>query len=484
DEDDVRGCTKFRFVILILGLLCLVVLQANVLLINLAFICMSDDPSGLYDAGNGTMLNRFDYEPKQKGFIISVVAIGTILGAFLFNWLHQRFGARYARSIDNLFYRTLRLPFFAAGLISAVCTAATPSLAEHSYAALIVGRFLLGVSFSADFAAAGVICVAWAPLSETATFIGVLLSFGPIAFSFTNPVVGAFCTSSFGWRASFYTFGVITCVLFTIWLIVYKDEPRNHKFVTKSELKCIEANKTDEHVNRDGFVPYRDICKNKTVIVVWINSMIEVNTVIILLTYAPTYFNKVLGFTVAETSFYSSLGSIIHSPLKILVAVLSDHATCVSERLKLCFFNTIATALAGLACLSIGFVPSREMGVAALTLTCTLMAANAGGFLKCGVLVSRQYSHFVMSQMQMTKCFAHLIGPTMVSLLTSSDHDSQGWRNVYMINCGLLIVANFLFYPFATDEPAAFTKITKGTRKVEKKEKKKMKKEKQAEMRE
>ncbi|GMR29944.1 hypothetical protein PMAYCL1PPCAC_00139, partial [Pristionchus mayeri] len=452
----VACCARFRYAILLLGLLCLVVLQANVLLINLAFICMSDDTSGLYDAGNGTMVNRFDYEPKEKGFIISVVAIGTIVGAFLFNWLHQKFGAR--------------LPFFAAGLISAAVTAATPALAEWNYAALILGRFLLGVSFSADFAAAGVICVAWAPLSETATFIGVLLSFGPIAFSFTNPVVGVFCTSSLGWRWSFYTFGVITCILFTVWVIVYRDEPRKHKFVTKAELTQIEFNKSDEHVNRDAFVPYWDICTNWTVIVVWVNSLIEVNTVIILLTYAPTYFNKVLGFSVQETSFYSSLGSIIHSPLKILVAVLSDNVTCVPEKLKLCFFNTIATALAGLACLSIGFVPSREMGVFALTLTCTLMAANSGGFFKCGALVSRQYGHFVMSQMQMTKCFAHLIGPTMVSLLTSSDHDHDGWRKVYAVNCVLLLIANFLFYPFATGEPAEFTKITKESRRLEKEE--------------
>ncbi|GMT05547.1 hypothetical protein PENTCL1PPCAC_27721, partial [Pristionchus entomophagus] len=465
DEDESPVCCgRFRFVIMILGMLCLVVLQANVLLINLAFICMSDDPSGLYDTGNGTTINRFDYDPKEKGFIISVVAIGTILGAFLFNWLHQRFGAR--------------VPFFVAGIISAVCTAATPALAEWNYAALIAGRFLLGISFSADFAAAGVICVAWAPLAETATFIGVLLSFGPIAFSFTNPVVGAFCTSSLGWRWAFYTFGVITCVLFTFWLIIYRDEPRNHKFVSKSELTRIEQDKTEEHVNRDGFVPYWEICTNWTIIVVWMNSLIEVNTVIILLSYAPTYFNKVLGFSVVETSYYSSLGSIIHSPLKILVAILSDYVTCVPEKWKLCFFNTIATALAGLACLSIGFVPSREMGVAALTLTCTLMAANSGGFFKCGALVSRQYSHFVMSQMQMTKCFAHLIGPTMVSMLTTSDHDHEGWKKVYAVNCVLLLIVNFVFYPFATGEPAEFTKITKETRRQEKEGRRK-KKEKQ-----
>ncbi|KAF8385645.1 hypothetical protein PRIPAC_74787, partial [Pristionchus pacificus] len=467
EEDDGRCCIPFRFIVIFVGLLCLVALQANITVINLAFVCMSEDDSGLYMGNNGTLINRFVYTPKQKGYIISAVAVGTFIGAIVFNWLHAKFGARW--------------PFFIAGLISAVSTVAIPVMAEQSITMLVAVRFVQGFAFAADFAAVGVICVRWAPLKETATFIGILMSFGAIAFTLTNPIVGAFCTSQWGWRAAFYAFGAVTTLLFLLFLVVYKDDPHKHKAVSPRELAVIEKDKTAEHLYRDGFVPYKEICMDRTVLVVWLNSMIEINTAVLLLTYAPIYFSKVLGFTITETSYYASLGAIFHAAIKMSVGYLSDSMGCFSERAKLIFFNTIAAGVAAFTCAGIGFAPSREAGVFMLTLTASIMAANAGGFFKCGALVSRQYAHFVLATMQMMKCAAHIIGPTMVTLLTDYDGDAKGWRNVFILNCVLMLCANFLFYPFATDKPAEFTKITKESRRLEIDERRREKEERKAE---
>ncbi|GMT32497.1 hypothetical protein PFISCL1PPCAC_23794, partial [Pristionchus fissidentatus] len=464
DNSGLRLCIPFRFVIVLSGMLCLISLQANITVINLAFVCMSEDSSGLYLAGNGTLVNRFIYTPKQKGFIISAVAVGTFIGAVVYNWLHAKYGARW--------------PFFSAGLISAASTIAIPFMAEQSVEMLVVVRFIQGFAFAADFAAAGVICVRWAPLKETGTFIGILMCFGAIAFTITNPIVGAFCTSRWGWRAAFYSFGTVTSLLFVLFSLIYRDDPQKHKAVSKKELAIIEEDKTAEHLHRDGFVPYKEICKDRTILVVWFNSMIEINTAVLLLTYAPIYFSKVLGYTITETSYYASLGAIFHSFLKMSVGYISDSMTCFSERAKLIFFNTIAAGVAALTCAGIGFAPSREMGVFMLTLTASIMAANAGGFFKCGALVARQYAHFVLATMQMMKCAAHIIGPTMVTLLTHSDGDAKGWRNVFILNCVLMLCANFLFYPFATGEPAPFTKITKESKRLEAEEKKRQREEK------
>ncbi|GMR29943.1 hypothetical protein PMAYCL1PPCAC_00138, partial [Pristionchus mayeri] len=466
-DDRRTSCIPFRFVVIFVGLICLVALQANITVINLAFVCMSEDPSGLYDAGNGTFANRFVYTPTEKSYIISAVAVGTFIGAIVFNWLHAKFGAR--------------LPFFTAGLISAASTVAIPIMAEQSIEMLVVVRFIQGFAFAADFAAVGVICVRWAPLKETATFIGILMSFGAIAFTLTNPIVGAFCTSAWGWRAAFYAFGAVTTLLFLIFLVVYRDDPQKHPAVSHSELAVIEKDKTAEHLHRDGFVPYKDICMDRTVLVVWLNSMIEINTAVLLLTYAPIYFSKVLGFTIRETSYYASLGAVFHAAIKMSVGYLSDSMGCFSERAKMLFFNTIAAGVAAFTCAGIGFAPTRELGVFMLTLTASIMAANAGGFFKCGALVSRQYAHFVLATMQMMKCAAHIIGPSMVSFLTKSDGDASGWRHVFILNCVLMLIANFLFYPFATDKPAEFTKITKETRRLEIEERKLRKQEGKAE---
>ncbi|GMT05546.1 hypothetical protein PENTCL1PPCAC_27720, partial [Pristionchus entomophagus] len=276
-----------------------------------------------------------------------------------------------------------------------------------------------------------------------------------------------FCTSRWGWRAAFYAFGAVTTLLFILFLVVYRDDPQKHRAVSRRELAVIEKDKTVEHLHRDGFVPYKEICTNRTILVVWLNSLVEINTGLLLLTYAPIYYSKVLGFSILETSYYSSFGAIFHAGIKMSVGFLSDSIGCFSERAKLIFFNTIAGGVAACTCAGIGFAPTRETGVLLLTLTSAIMAANAGGFFKCGALVSRQYAHFVLATMQMMKVAAHIIGPTMVTILTSSDGDAEGLSTEILLHCHLSSLVNFLFYPFATDRPAEFTKITKESRKRE-----------------
>lgn len=47
-----------------------------------------------------------------------------------------------------------------------------------------------GLAYSADFAAIGLICVRWAPLSETAIYIAILTSFTPVSAIATNAIAG------------------------------------------------------------------------------------------------------------------------------------------------------------------------------------------------------------------------------------------------------------------------------------------------------
>lgn len=79
--------------------------------------------------------------------------------------------------------------------------------------------------------------------------------------------------------------------------------------------------------------------------------------------------------------------------------------------------------------------------------------------------ICRQYAHFVLATMQMMKCAAHIIGPTMVTLLTDYDGDAKGkllfikiylkkyknnnntisgWRNVFILNCVLMLCVGLL----------------------------------------
>ncbi|XGW10067.1 hypothetical protein V3C99_011943 [Haemonchus contortus] len=443
---------RFRYVLLILGFFCLTSICSNYIIINFTFICMAHDDSGQVENGNRTVINRFDYSPKEKSAIIWAVAFGTILGAFPVNYAYIKHGARW--------------PFFISGMMSVFSTVVIPMAAQLGLPILIIFRFLQGLAYAADFAAIGILCVRWAPLSETSLFISILTCFTPISTVVTNPLSAWLCSTDLGWRSAFYVHAGFGFLVFLLWIVFYQDDPQLHPCINEKELEIIQRNKTHAHISRDSFVPFKAILKDKVILIVWFNAFVEMVTVTLLLVYAPTYFHVVLGYDIPTTGVLVSFAASIHLPLKFVGGVLSDRIRSVPERSKMIFFNTIAVGLAGVFCVMIGIIPKdwSKSGVALFTLVITCMGMNPGGFYKCGTLSSRQYAHFVLATIQFMKCVALFVAPATVALLVQDERRHDQWRYVYWINGVLLIAANFIFIPIATDKPASFTLITRATR--------------------
>ncbi|KAK6016648.1 hypothetical protein OSTOST_17867, partial [Ostertagia ostertagi] len=264
-----------------------------------------------------------------------------------------------------------------------------------------------GLGYAADFAAIGILCVRWAPLSQTSLFISILTCF--------TPVSTVLCSSDLGWRSAFYLHAGFGFFVFCLWIVFYQDDPQLHPSVSEKELEKIQRDKTQAHIERDSFVPYKAIMKNKVILVVWCNAFVEMVTVTLLLVYAPTYFH---------------------------VDGLQYRPRSVPERKKMIFFNTIAVGLAGVFCTMIGIIPGDwpKCGVALFTLVITCMGMNPGGFYKCGTLSSRQYAHFVLATIQFMKCVALFVAPMTVALLVHDERRHDQWRYVYWINGALLIL--------------------------------------------
>ncbi|VDK59954.1 unnamed protein product [Cylicostephanus goldi] len=208
--------------------------------------------------------------------------------------------------------------------------------------------------------------------------------------------------------------------MFILWIIFYRDDPQLHSCVSGKELSKIQQNKTRAHIERDSFLPYKEIITNKVILIIWFNAFTEMTTVTLLLVYAPTYFHKVLGYDIPTT------GKIF------------------DERYKMWFFNSISVGLAGVCCTLIGVFSSEwpQTGVTLFTLVITCMGFNPGGFYKCGTLHSRQYAHFVLAAIQFMKCVAMFVAPGTVALFVRDERRYEQWRYVYWINGILLIIVS------------------------------------------
>ncbi|CCD71126.1 MFS domain-containing protein [Caenorhabditis elegans] len=117
----------FRIIIVLLSFMCLVSVCSNYIIINFTFICMKDDLSQTTEV-NGTLKSIYDYTPTEKKYILWAVAFGTMVGTFPINILYVKYGAR--------------IPFFSAGVLSAVTTGLTPWAAAQSMWIFVALRFL------------------------------------------------------------------------------------------------------------------------------------------------------------------------------------------------------------------------------------------------------------------------------------------------------------------------------------------------------
>ncbi|KAK5986662.1 MFS domain-containing protein [Trichostrongylus colubriformis] len=155
-------------------------------------------------------------------------------------------------------------------------------------------------------------------------FISALTSFTSVSVIVTDPLTAWLCNSSLGWRSSFYLHAAFGFLVFTLWIIFYVDDPQSHPNVSEKELAKIQKEKTQAHIERDSFVPYQKIMKNKTILVVWFNAFVELVSITMLYVYAPTYFNSALGFDVSSTGLLVSFAALSHLLVKLAGGVVSD----------------------------------------------------------------------------------------------------------------------------------------------------------------
>uniref|UniRef100_A0A1I8EYL0 MFS domain-containing protein n=1 Tax=Wuchereria bancrofti TaxID=6293 RepID=A0A1I8EYL0_WUCBA len=415
---------RTRYIILLLGWICLTSIFSNTIALNFTFICMTKPASKNQTEndvvvcfhGSNYFAGELNYEQSEKSALLWALGFGTFVGVWPFNFLYLQYGARYV--------------FFAAGFLSAFSTLVIPLTAYMGLIWFIAARVLQGVAYGADFAAIGVITVRWASLKQSGVFIAVLTSFNSLSTLITNPISGLLCESSLGWPAVYYIHAAFGIFIFTVWILFYRDQPETHKNVS-------------------------------AILIIWFNAFVEIVSALFLLSYGPTYIKYVLNISIEGTGFLVALQGLSFLPFRIAAGFMSDQIKCMNEYQKMIFFNTLSLVGAGVFYCILGFIPPEKtsLSVFAIAVTHAVMAFNVGGFYKCGTFVARQHSHFVISNIQFIKCVALFVSPLLVAIFVTDDSAQEQWRIIFIILAISLLVANFAFCLIATDKPAKFTTL-------------------------
>lgn len=409
---------------------------------NFTKICMVPE-----NGFNSSAVDRTkNYDKTQQSWLQACVAIGALAVSLPYTYLFQHYTKKWV--------------FLSAGIISAVSTALVPLAHEYGFMYFLIARTFQGVAFSATFPIIGAVTADWAVLTEHGLFVGLLTGCTQLSNMFTMPVSGALCSTSWGWQSVYYVHAGLSLFAFTCWVLIYKDRPDEHRLVGTKELRSLQKGKMTKKEYAKTHMPYRAILSSKTLWGVWIAAFADLLAVQLVAMFNPQYLNDYLHYNVLKTGFLGALPVAVQFFLKLVGGVSSDMLTCFDETWKLRVFNSLALGASAVFFGILAFVPreNRVMAIVMLVFAESLLGLNTAGFNKCATLHSRQYGHFVMTQIMNIWALTILLEPFVVHAIVARN-DYPSWRNCFLCHSAALLICNALFCAWADAKPAPWTNV-------------------------
>jgi MFS family permease len=103
------------------------------------------------------------------------------------------------------------------------------------YYPLLATRFLFGMGEAGVYPNTSVVISRWFPVPEQGRALGIILMSAQLGGAFA-PLLVVPIQIRYGWRASFYIFGIAGAVWVAVWYRWFRDSPREMNGVTQAEL--------------------------------------------------------------------------------------------------------------------------------------------------------------------------------------------------------------------------------------------------------
>jgi MFS family permease len=164
-----------------------------------------------------------------------------------------------------------------------------------NFASLLAARFLFGVGEAGAFPNISRSFAKWFPERERGSAHGVVFMGTRLGGAIAPPIV-AWLMGWFGWRQSFFVFGVIGVIWCVFWLKWFRDDPAKHPSVNMEELETIRkgiAHHEKHAFNWSGLL-------SLNLLFICLMYFCNGYTLYFNLTWLPTYLREVRGFSVQQ----------------------------------------------------------------------------------------------------------------------------------------------------------------------------------------
>ncbi|MHC4171732.1 MAG: MFS transporter [Planctomycetota bacterium] len=166
---------------------------------------------------------------EMLGLILGIFAVGYALFQVPSGWIADRFGPRKALTIVVSVW----------SIFTALTGAARNALQ------MLALRFLFGVGEAGAFPGATQAFFRWLPVKERGLAHGINFSGSRLGAAFSLFLM-PWLISVIGWRWTFVVNGLIGIIWATVWLIWFRDNPKDNRKINQAELDYIEAGRVSD----------------------------------------------------------------------------------------------------------------------------------------------------------------------------------------------------------------------------------------------
>jgi len=231
------------------------------------------------------------------------------------------------------------------------------------YYSLLVTRLLFGVGEAGAFPNSSIVVARWLPVHERGRAFGIILAAAQVGGAI-SPLLVVPIQIRYGWRASFYLFGILGLVWSAVWYWWFRDSPQEKRDLPLSELAELPAPIAQSHRS----LPWSDALRSGNFWAVIVCAFSYIYSYNFFQTWFHTWLVRARGFS-EQGLLLSSLPYIVAACAN-LAGGLASHLLVRSVGLKWgrCALGVAGLTIAGASTIAIPFTqrPTFALGLLCL----------------------------------------------------------------------------------------------------------------------
>ncbi|KAJ9694899.1 hypothetical protein PVL29_010394 [Vitis rotundifolia] len=277
-----------------------------------------------------------------------------------------------------------------------LATLLTPWAATHSTLSLLAVRAFFGLAEGVALPAMSTLVSRWFPINERASAVGISMAgfhLGNVTGLLVTPIV----ISSIGISGPFVLFTSLGLLWLTMWGYGATSDPRESHLISQSELRLIQAGKTESSVRNGKFLPLRLLLSKLPTWAIIFANITNNWGYFVLLSWMPVYFKSVFDINLKQAAWFSAAPWGMMAISGYIAGVVSDYLIKAGYPLTLVrkIMQSIGFIGPGVSLLCLNHAKTPVAAAMFLTAALSLSSFSQAGFLLNMQDIAPEYAGFL-----------------------------------------------------------------------------------------